>query len=130
VRGLKRSLLKLLRTPEFSADAEFHNPSLSLVLPDVVCGACGSCEDIDMCRDPRLVKPQTPVEGEEEEEVPFAWQCYRCEHPMDRVWMEGALVDALQKQLLAYQVQDLICVKCRTVRADNTSEYCACSGTW
>jgi DNA polymerase epsilon subunit 1 len=64
VRMLKRVLLKQCRTPEFSPEAEFRNPALSLVLNDVVCGACGVCEDVDMCRDPRLVKPGGGAGGE------------------------------------------------------------------
>jgi len=122
VLSLKRSLLKQLRVAEFSSEAEFRNPSLSLVLTDVVCGGCGTCEDLDLCRDPRLFKG---------DDVEFQWQCYRCQHAIDRAYVESALVDVLHLRIVAFQVQDLVCTKCNAVRADNTSEACSvCSGTW
>ena len=31
---------------------------------------------------------------------------------------------------MAYQLQDLVCVKCRLVKADNASAFCACSGKY
>ena len=34
----------------------------------------------------------------------------------------------MQRQATAYQLQDLSCLKCKQVKADNMNSYCECSG--
>lgn len=48
----RRDLLKLIGVREFSEEAMFQDPCRSFILPEVICEACNSCRDIDLCRDP------------------------------------------------------------------------------
>lgn len=52
VTRLRRNLLKLIGVGEFSPDADWKNPCMTYVLPEVICPTCNHCRDIDLCRDP------------------------------------------------------------------------------
>ena len=52
---LRKNALRLLRVPEYAPEAKFREPCVTFVLRDVVCGYCGDCRDLDLCRDERLV---------------------------------------------------------------------------
>ena len=113
--NLKSSLLKLIRVKDFSAEAEFKDPCLSFVVTEVICAFCNKCRDFDLCRDKDL------TEG-------GAWRCPECEHAYDRDAVEQRIVDTLLHQSMAFQLQDLVCAKCRAVKAENVAEHCHCSG--
>ena len=51
VTKLRRDLLKLIGVGEFSAEAEWVDPCVSHVLPEVICKACNHCRDVDLCQD-------------------------------------------------------------------------------
>ena len=51
---MKRDLLKLIGMGEFSDDAQFRDPCLSYVLPEVICKHCNHIRDLDLCRDPYM----------------------------------------------------------------------------
>lgn len=55
VRLVKTNLLKLIDVRAFSAEAEFHNPCRTFILPDVICSFCSDCRDLDLCRDNSLL---------------------------------------------------------------------------
>ncbi len=113
--NLKSSLLKLIRVKDFSAEAEFKDPCLSFVVTEVICAFCNKCRDFDLCRDKDL------TEG-------GAWRCPECEHAYDRDTIEQTVIDGLLQQNMAFQLQDLVCAKCRMVKAENASAFCHCSG--
>ncbi|KAJ8316138.1 hypothetical protein KUTeg_006152 [Tegillarca granosa] len=54
ITKLKRDLLKLIGIGEFSNDADFRDPCLSYVMPEVICKSCNHIRDLDLCRDPYL----------------------------------------------------------------------------
>ncbi len=56
------------------------------------------------------------------------WRCPECDHAYDRDVIEHTVVDLLSRQSLALQLQDLVCVKCHMVKAENASAFCSCSG--
>ncbi len=57
------------------------------------------------------------------------WTCKFCRHPHAKRMIEAKLVESLQKKSLNFQIQDLVCEKCKLVKADNMSDICAnCSG--
>ena len=58
------------------------------------------------------------------------WACLVCRKPFSRDLIEAQLVDQLGLSLMAYQVQDLQCVKCKQVKADYLITYCSCSGEY
>ncbi|KAJ2782430.1 DNA polymerase epsilon catalytic subunit [Coemansia interrupta] len=119
VRILRRNLLQLLDTGEFSTVAEFHDPCARLVLPRVVCDHCTFSRDMDFCRDADLL----PGAG--------AWACLACGAAYDRRAVEERLVEQLQRALLVFQTQDLVCRRCRVMKRDNFSRQCMeCAGAY
>ena len=114
---LRRNLLKLLDVREFATEAQFVNPSRSFVLPDVMCGFCGACKDLDLCRD----RSGLAAGG--------GWSCDHCAQPYDDEELEARLVQLVQRRCLAYQLQDLQCDKCRQVKTHNLTHICPkCAG--
>ncbi|KAK9798895.1 hypothetical protein WJX73_003389 [Symbiochloris irregularis] len=112
---LKRNLMRLTHTREFSPQATFVDPCKTLLLRDVICTSCNSSRDLDLCRDPHLQARQ--------------WACDCCGAPYDLGLMEGRLVSVLQARAKSYQLQDLKCSKCRRVAGPNLGSVCPhCAG--
>ncbi|KAL7994229.1 putative DNA-directed DNA polymerase, family B, ribonuclease H-like superfamily [Plasmopara halstedii] len=138
VGKMRRTLLKLLHTSEFGEEAQFRNPSLSFTVQDVICLNCNLCRSIDLCRDPQLFRRSTRanIEGDEEDaneedtEMTSAWYCPRCFALYDKNAFEMRLVELVQAQSVAYQLQDLYCTKCHLPAEHKMREYCPCSGTY
>lgn len=51
VDSLRRNLLRLIKVGNFSDAAEWQDPCISFVLPEVICKGCNHCRDIDLCKD-------------------------------------------------------------------------------
>jgi hypothetical protein len=69
--NLRRNLLTICHIKEFSPEVKAGSePSLVLVIPDVICQSCQNARDLDICRDPSL-NPKTIGEdlGEPSEEA-------------------------------------------------------------
>jgi len=49
---LKKDLLTIVSVREFSDEAQYKDPSLSFVVPQMICMKCNHCRDVDLCRDP------------------------------------------------------------------------------
>jgi len=113
---LRTNLMKIVDVKTFSSKAQFVNPCLTFVLPDVICMFCNHCRDLDLCRDPELKASD--------------WRCSLCKQPYDRFLIEKQLVDIVNRRSVAYQVQDLRCSKCGKVQTDNMSPHCACTGRY
>merc|ERR1740130_1654332 len=58
VLKLKNNLMKMMDVRSFSPQAQFQNPCLTFVLPDVICSFCNNRRDLDLCRDPGLVEAE------------------------------------------------------------------------
>lgn len=114
VTVLKRNLLRLVEVTGFSPKAAFTDPCLTFVMPDTICSYCNLCRDLDLCRDPHL------LDG--------AWKCPTCSQPYNKNAIEMELVRTVQKRMVSFQVQDLVCDTCKATKIDNMSEYCPCSG--
>ena len=108
-KGLRRNCLRLLDVREFSTAAKYANPCLTYVLPGVVCDFCGHAADLDLCRDVGT--------GD-------GWACTACHQPHDADAIEARLVQLVQRNARAYQLQDLQCAKCRTVQRHHSSTRC------
>jgi len=121
VGNLRRSLLKLLNVREFAKESQFLDPALHVPLHNLVCGYCNSVIDLDLGRESRVTK------GAESNSME-SWTCGCCGHPYDVKQIEMDLVRIAQKSFTSYQVQDLICVRCKMAKRDNMSTHCACSG--
>ncbi|CAI7888252.1 unnamed protein product [Closterium sp. NIES-54] len=118
VQVLRRQLLRVLRVREFAPEAIFRDPCRSFVLPGVICSYCNDCRDLDLCRDQLLQA------GE--------WRCAvpHCQHPYDLLWIENALLEVMRHRVRSYQLQDLVCNKCRQVKSARAALHCTCAGTF
>lgn len=116
---LKRDLLRLVDVGEFSDDAQFCDPCQSYVLPEVICRHCNFCRDLDLCKDPSIAQDGSVLPQ---------WFCSNCQAQYDTDAIEMALVEALQKKLMSYTLQDLVCGKCKGVKEANMPLYCSCAG--
>jgi|TARA_B110000967_G_scaffold122316_1_gene124828 DNA polymerase epsilon subunit 1 len=112
---LRKNALKLLRVPEYAPEASFREPCVTFVLRDAVCGYCGDCRDVDLCRDPRLVEDGT-------------WECTACACPYDTRWIESALVGRVNEKLRLTQTQDLRCVRDGAIKVGRLASRCTCGG--
>ncbi|GAA6010438.1 hypothetical protein JCM10207_001304 [Rhodosporidiobolus poonsookiae] len=115
---LKRNLLDFIGVREFAREAIFQNPCLPFKVPMVVCRSCNSIRDLDLCRNVAFLVKDQP------------WQCERCSAEYDRASIEALVIDALQRRLVSYQLQDLRCGKCKTMKAENLRANCDCSGEY
>ncbi|GJP47493.1 hypothetical protein CLOM_g6680 [Closterium sp. NIES-68] len=118
VQVLRRQLLRVLRVREFATEAIFRDPCRSFVLPGVICSYCNDCRDLDLCRDQLLQA------GE--------WRCAveHCQHPYDLLWIENALLEVMRHRVRSYQLQDLVCTKCKQVKSSRAAQHCMCAGTF
>ncbi|XP_055866677.1 DNA polymerase epsilon catalytic subunit A-like isoform X1 [Biomphalaria glabrata] len=119
VKKLKRDLLKLIGVGEFSPEAEFVNPCLSFVLPEMICKSCSLIHDLDLCRD---------ISVEKGADTPNSWVCPQCHTEYDSLEIEQILVDVVQRKSMAYVLQDLTCCKCKEVKDTNMVLHCKCAG--
>jgi DNA polymerase epsilon subunit 1 len=113
---LRKSLMKLLKVKAFSAEAVFTNPSPTFVLPDVICEYCNGCKDMDLYRNPQLVKHE--------------WVCDICQNPYNKEDIEYQLVQIAHRRSTAYQLQDLECASCRKVKTTTMAIHCKCAGIY
>jgi DNA polymerase epsilon subunit 1 len=110
VRSLNRDLLRLIDLTEFSNDAIFHHHE-KFVLSQVICEYCNFCCDLD------LTKRMDDI------------RCHGCGNPYSKEDIELLLIDRLQEMITKWQLQDIQCVSCRYVRAEELYEVCArCTG--
>lgn len=115
VTVLRRQLLRLIHIKEFGPEASWKDPCMTLVLPDVICPTCQDCQDVDLCRDPRIQKQD--------------WRCGMCGTSRDPSELESRLAVALRALHETYQVQDLKCIKCSTVATNHLQRQCdVCGG--
>ncbi|XP_018524002.1 DNA polymerase epsilon catalytic subunit A [Lates calcarifer] len=119
VNKLKRDLLRLVDVGEFSDDAQFRDPCNSYILPEVICHHCNFCRDLDLCKDPSVAQDGSVLPQ---------WFCSNCQAQYETETIEMALVEALQKKLMSYTLQDLVCTKCKGVKEANMPLYCGCAG--
>ena len=106
---LKKTILNLLNVKEFSKESEFSNPIPSFIIPDVICTFCNFCRDIDLCREYDM------------HEDAGLLICPACNSTYNKEVIELILVDIINKRNLKYQLQDVVCKKCKLPKDDNMS---------
>jgi DNA polymerase epsilon subunit 1 len=118
--SLKKNLLRLVSLGEFSDKAIWSDKSKSYILTEMICQACNHCRDVDLLKDKhRALKDGYPV-----------WLCAQCYVNYDTEEIERRLIDALNRKLMSYNLQDLQCVRCKEIKQDNMMQYCQCAGTY
>jgi len=58
------------------------------------------------------------------------WSCPGCKMEYDPRVIEDRLLEIIQTKAMAYQLQDLVCKKCRNLKGDNISNKCHCGGEY
>lgn len=74
--------------------------------------------DLDLCRNVAFLVKDHP------------WQCERCSTEYDKATIEALIIDGLQRRVVSYQLQDLRCSKCKTMKGENLRSNCDCSGEY
>ena len=116
-----------IHVKEFQTEAVIGNePSLILVVPDVICEHCEHCKDLDICRDPGLNSDESGnQENENQGNVQRGdWSCKNCNGMLNKGQIERRLVELLSRRVVSYQMQDLKCVKCKMVKNRLVEKYC------
>jgi len=64
---MKSNMLRMIHVKEFSEEAQKGvEPSLTLVIPDIICEQCQHCADLDICRDQIINQQGEGIDN---------WQC-------------------------------------------------------
>lgn len=109
---------------EFSNEAEYTDPSLSFVVPQIICLKCNHCRDIDLCRDPCSNLDET------DSSKPIGWYCFNCNEYYDTKHIEYFLIESLHSKIMSHVTQDIKCLRCKEVRGTFLQKYCECSGVY
>lgn len=83
-----------------------------------ICSCCNGCRDLDLCRDSALLDN--------------VWCCSvpQCGQSYDREQMENSLLQIVRWREKLYHLQDLVCLRCRQVKAAHLAEQCVCGGSF
>ncbi|KAG7176387.1 DNA polymerase epsilon catalytic subunit A-like [Homarus americanus] len=108
VYKLRRDLLKLLNIGEFSPEAQWKDPCVSYVLPEVICRACNHCRNIDL----------------------RVWLCPICKTSYASDEIQHQLIALIHTNSMAQVLQDLQCDRCSQVKQPNMTLYCTCGGRY
>ncbi|RWW20756.1 hypothetical protein GW17_00015118 [Ensete ventricosum] len=83
-----------------------------------ICSYCNDCRDLDFRHDSILLEDN--------------WRCVvpHCGQPYNREKMENALLQIVRQRERLYHLQDLVCDRCRQVKAAHLVEQCACGGSF
>jgi DNA polymerase epsilon subunit 1 len=134
---LRKNLLEIINVRAFADEAKWINPCESFKLSMVICHYCNSIRDFDFCRDIDLLPRQIAGTADEATKAEPArnfsrWTCAYCDSEYDRKAIERSMIDMVKRMETAFQVQDLRCAKCKSIKADNLNLFCHCSGnlTW
>ncbi|XP_017892120.1 DNA polymerase epsilon catalytic subunit A [Ceratina calcarata] len=118
VYKLQNNMLRLIGIGNFSDSVEWHDPCISVILPEIICKACNHTRDIDLCKDNYCIM----------EEDRYIWKCPLCKMSYDNEEIEFLLIDIFNRKSMDYVLQDLQCRKCKEVKRDNMNDICSCSG--
>jgi len=126
---LKKDLLTIINVREFSDEAQYVDPCLSFVIPQIICQKCNHTRDLDLCKDSHSYLHQNSNNAEDRHK-PIGWYCPNCNEFYDLKHIEFYLIEALQSKIMAHVTQDIKCKKCNEVRAGLLQKYCECTGTY
>ena len=126
---LRKDLLAMFEVKEFSAAARFENPSESLCLEQVICAHCMMSRDLDLCRDSDILPPSASYNDDGNIQA-RPWKCADCGHQYDRLALEEKLIAQVQSMISQWQIQDMVCGKCKRIRLNDFMEHCGCGGEW
>ncbi|CAD7699674.1 unnamed protein product [Ostreobium quekettii] len=103
VEGVEMTVLQAIKESPWSIKAAWKEVCRPYILGDVICRSCGSCVDLDLCRDPQIKRGD--------------WKCAGCGGAYDLEEIQSMLVANVRVQHAKYLQQALHCGKCRQVSA-------------
>jgi DNA polymerase epsilon subunit 1 len=112
--ALRANILKIMGVGEFETRVKFVDPSLSLIVPSVLCRHCLSVRNIDVLRDEQILGGN--------------WVCGYCQQPYDVRVFERWIFEDFARRYEAFMAQDLRCGKCLKVQSRRISETCEDGG--
>ncbi|KAJ4762241.1 Dna polymerase epsilon catalytic subunit a [Rhynchospora pubera] len=114
----RKNLLRLVGVKDFDRKVQFEDNCPSFSLPNVICSYCNDCRDLDLCRDSTLLDQE--------------WRCGvpECCQPYNREKMENSLLQIVRQRERLYHLQDLVCTRCRHVKAAHLADQCSCGGSF
>lgn len=153
---LKKDLLLMIGIKQFSGMAKYENPCERCIM-SVICSYCGKTKELDLTRDPDVeaaaleeaaaaaaaaASREGGGEGMQDEEQMAAaaaaaaramrrktsWRCDLCTTEYDRSMIEHHMINAVQKYVQQWYLQDLQCKRCKGVNMYSIREHCYCSG--
>lgn len=96
IRKIKGNCCRMLQISEYDKAAQFQEPTLKLILSNMVCEGCFNVADLDTFQD--------------------EWVCQNCGNDLEGI--ENRLCDFIENWLLFYQIQDLYCQNCKQPAVD------------
>lgn len=116
VRVVKRNALQSIGgLSDFSPEARFENPCQYVKLHEIICTKCNYVADLDVCRDKNLI----PLDGQ-----PQPWCCHLCKTEYDKCMIEQNMANQVERWLVAFQLQDVQCPRCRIIKKENMLRQC------
>lgn len=116
VEALRERMCQKLRISSFASGVDYSNPCFPLVLRDVVCPWCCVALHVDVT--------SHKTKG------PGMWVCQNCDRLYDKDAMQARLVELVESEVQAWQSQDIVCTKCRSLRTSQLQNFCECFGRW
>jgi DNA polymerase epsilon subunit 1 len=116
ILALRANILKIMGVGEFDPRAKFVDPSLSLVVPSVLCHHCFGVRNIDILRDEDMLKK--------------SWLCVYCLQPYDVRIFESWIFEDFSRRCEAYTMQDLRCARCGKVQSRKMAGTCEDGGAF
>lgn len=113
VKVLRKQALTLLGVGEFSSIAEFKLPYFAFSLWNVTCEICSHCQDF------ALSNSNSSSSSSSQQ-----WLCEVCGCAFDKHLIEGLLLQRFNEDAIAYELQDLSCIKCRGIKQDLLQPRC------
>ncbi|OHT04305.1 DNA polymerase epsilon catalytic subunit A [Tritrichomonas foetus] len=116
IQSIRNNVLRLMGLGEFEPRAKFVEPSLSLVVPSVLCSHCLNVRNIDVLRDKDILSGN--------------WICVYCQQPYNIRVFERWIYEDFTRRFSAYQTQDVTCTKCSKVQARKLATTCEDGGEY
>jgi len=102
VAEIRYQALLLVGRDEFSSESIWQPPKVNVILEQIFCQHCLMNVDLDVCA-------QKHPETENDE----TFICPACTRTLSKFHIEQNLIDRAKKMQVAYQIQDIRCIKCK-----------------
>ena len=141
-RVLRENICKVLQVNAWSEAAQFRQPSRGVLVRDCVCAYCDEMRDVDLTRnntgDQRVDDDELVEEEDDDGQIvtvrraasPRSVYCESCHERYDRRLIEERLMRAVRCGLMRYQLQDLTCRVCGSMKEGYMNRRCECSGEY